>query len=123
MDNFVNILPLFRHKLFTVSSVFHNSKHHRQVSTRNSNSNQKSNSSRYYDVDDTLVDLTGLMFMICFIIFCLPINFLIEKYVSLTVQISTDLYSSTFPELEDHRYIEQRLDNSRKLNQTTVSFP
>jgi hypothetical protein len=78
---------------------------------------------KYYDVDDTLVDLTGLMFMICFIIFCLPINFLIEKYVSLTVQISTDLYSSTFPELEDHRYIEQRLDNSRKLNQTTVSFP
>jgi hypothetical protein len=63
------------------------------------------------------------MFMISFIIFCLPINFLIEKYVSLTVQINTDLYSFTFPELEDHRYSEQRLDNSRKLNQTTVSFP
>ncbi|XP_068897960.1 uncharacterized MFS-type transporter C09D4.1-like isoform X1 [Tenebrio molitor] len=92
MDNFVNILPLFRHKLLTVSSVFHNSKHHRQVSTRNSNSNQKSNSSRYYDVDDTLVDLTGLMFMICFIIFCLPINFLIEKYnLRITAILSSGL--------------------------------
>jgi hypothetical protein len=33
MDSFGNILPLFRHELLTVSSVFHNIKHHRQVST------------------------------------------------------------------------------------------
>jgi FLVCR family feline leukemia virus subgroup C receptor-related protein len=47
---------------------------------------------KYYDVDDTLVDLTGLMFMICFIIFCLPINFLIEKYnLRITAILSSGL--------------------------------
>ncbi|XP_068898515.1 uncharacterized MFS-type transporter C09D4.1-like [Tenebrio molitor] len=47
---------------------------------------------KYYDVDDTLVDLTGLMFMISFIIFCLPINFLIEKYnLRITAIVSSGL--------------------------------
>ncbi|XP_008197851.2 heme transporter FLVCR2 isoform X2 [Tribolium castaneum] len=35
---------------------------------------------KYYDVEDTLVDLTGLVFMISFILLCLPANQFIEKY-------------------------------------------
>ncbi|RZC41191.1 feline leukemia virus subgroup C receptor-related protein 2-like [Asbolus verrucosus] len=35
---------------------------------------------KYYEVDDMLVDLTGLLFMISFIVFCLPFNYLIERY-------------------------------------------
>nr|XP_008197855.1 PREDICTED: feline leukemia virus subgroup C receptor-related protein 2 isoform X2 [Tribolium castaneum] len=35
---------------------------------------------KYYDVEDTLVDFTGLIFMISFILLCLPANQFIEKY-------------------------------------------
>ncbi|XP_064211260.1 uncharacterized MFS-type transporter C09D4.1-like isoform X2 [Tribolium castaneum] len=35
---------------------------------------------KYYDVEDTLVDLTGLFFMLSYILFCVPANQLIEKY-------------------------------------------
>ncbi|KAF7277493.1 hypothetical protein GWI33_007079 [Rhynchophorus ferrugineus] len=38
--------------------------------------------SKYYDVEDFYVDLTGLVFFISYILLFYPIGYLIEKYVS-----------------------------------------
>ncbi|XP_008197858.2 heme transporter FLVCR2 [Tribolium castaneum] len=47
---------------------------------------------KYYNVEEILVDLTGLFFMISFIIFCLPVNHLIEKYnLRITALITSGL--------------------------------